>query len=56
MGKIQQGLLSNKRLLKSEGFPKSFSVVSEIFNDMYISIVLILKVFFFSLLVVVVVG
>lgn len=48
MQNIQQGLLSNKQLLKSEGFPKYFSVMSEISSDTCVLFLLIISVFVFQ--------
>ena len=46
MGKIQQGLLTSKQLWKLGTFPNA-SVMSEISNNTYAFIILVLKVFLF---------
>ena len=46
MGKIQQGLLTSKQLLKLETSPNN-SVTSEISNNTYAMIILMLRVFLF---------
>ena len=46
MGKIQQGLLTSKQLLKLETSPNT-SVTSEISNNTYAMIILMLRVFLF---------
>ena len=46
MGKIQQGLLTSKQLLKLETSPDT-SVTSEISNNTYAIIILMLRVFLF---------
>ena len=46
MGKIQQGLLTSKQLLKLGSFPNA-SVISEISNNAYAMIILMLRVFLF---------
>ena len=46
MGKIQQGLLTSKQLWKLGTFPNA-SVMSEISNNTYAMIILMLRVFLF---------
>ena len=46
MGNIQQGLLTSKQLLKLGSFPNA-SVISEISNNTYAFIILVLRVFLF---------
>ena len=46
MGKVQQSLLTSEQLLKLGTFPNA-SVISEISNNTYAFIILVLRVFFF---------
>ena len=51
MGKVQQSLLASEQLLKLRTFPNA-SVISEISNNTYAFIILVLRVFFSFLVVV----
>ena len=46
MGKVQQSLLTREQLLTLGTFPNA-SVISEISNNTYAFIILVLRVFFF---------
>ena len=46
MGKVQQSLLASEQLLKLGAFPNA-SVISEISNNTYAFIILVLRFFFF---------